>query len=57
LILTGQEVTPSQRAGFEKAFERFSKIGLKASAVFQKPALPITPKAFKMIERERFYQN
>jgi hypothetical protein len=24
-ILTGQEVTPSQRAGFERAFERFSK--------------------------------
>jgi hypothetical protein len=42
---------------FQKAFERFSKIGLKASAVFQKPALPITPKAFAMIECERFYQN
>jgi hypothetical protein len=42
---------------FSKAFERFSKIGLKASAVFQKPALPITPKAFVMIECERFYQN
>jgi hypothetical protein len=25
LILTGQEVTPSQRAGFERVFERFSK--------------------------------